>query len=166
MQADMPMRAADFDVSDAIAIRPAERRDYRQWRPLWDGYNSFYGREGDTALDEGITQATWERFFDSSEPVHCLVAETRERLVGLTHFILHRSTTRLKDVCYLQDLFTSPQLRDRGIGRKLIFGVYAAANAAGCSRVYWQTQVTNSAGRALYDKIAGHDGFIVYTHEL
>jgi GNAT superfamily N-acetyltransferase len=165
MQADTSMRAAGF-VSEAIAIRPAERRDYRQWRPLWDGYNSFYGREGDTALAEAITQATWQRFFDPSEPVHCLVAQTQERLVGLTHFILHRSTTRLKDVCYLQDLFTSQPLRGRGIGRKLIFGVYAAAKAAGCSRVYWHTQVTNAAGRALYDKVAGHDGFIVYTHEL
>ena len=153
-------------MSDAITIRPAQRRDYGQWRPLWDGYNSFYGRKGDTALDEEITQATWERFFDSSEPVHCLVAETEERLVGLTHFILHRSTTRLKDVCYLQDLFTSPQLRGQGIGRKLIFGVYEAAKTAGCSRVYWQTQVTNSAGRVLYDKVASHDGFIVYAHEL
>ena len=153
-------------MSDAISIRPAQRRDYQQWRPLWDGYNSFYGREGETALEEGITQATWERFFDSSEPVHCLVAETSERLVGLTHFILHRSTTRLRDVCYLQDLFTSPQLRGRGIGRKLILSVYEAARAAGCSRVYWQTQVTNCAGRALYDKLAGHHGFIVYTHEL
>jgi GNAT superfamily N-acetyltransferase len=165
MQADVPMRGG-VDVSDAVTVRPAERPDYQQWRPLWDGYNSFYGREGDTALDEGITQATWERFFDSSEPVHCLVAQTQERLVGLTHFILHRSTTRLKDVCYLQDLFTSPQLRGRGIGRQLIFGVYAAAKAAGCSRVYWQTQVTNSAGRALYDQVASHDGFIVYAHEL
>jgi GNAT superfamily N-acetyltransferase len=153
-------------MSDAIIIRPAQRRDYLQWRPLWDGYNAFYGREGESALDEGITQATWERFFDAAEPVHCLVAESGARLVGLTHYIFHRSTTRLRDVCYLQDLFTSAQLRGQGIGRKLIVSVYGAARAAGCSRVYWQTQVTNSAGRALYDKVGEHHGFIVYSHEL
>jgi hypothetical protein len=44
--------------------------------------------------------------------------------------------------------------------------VYNAARAAGSSRVYWQTQATNEAGRALYDKVARHAGFIVYTHEL
>ena len=27
-------------------------------------------------------------------------------------------------------------------------------------------QTTNAAGRALYDKVADHAGFIVYTHEL
>jgi len=32
--------------------------------------------------------------------------------------------------------------------------------------VYWQTQVTNAAGRALYDMVARHAGFIVYSHEL
>jgi hypothetical protein len=45
-------------------------------------------------------------------------------------------------------------------------GLNKAARAAGCSRVYWQTQHTNIAGRALYDKVAQHNGFIVYTHDL
>jgi GNAT superfamily N-acetyltransferase len=153
-------------VNDHISIRAVRRQDYPHWRPLWDGYNAFYGREGLTALAEAITQATWDRFFNSSEPVHCLVAEADERLVGLTHFILHRSTSRLRDICYLQDLFTTPERRGQGIGRKLIVSVYDRAKSAGCSRVYWQTQVTNTAGRALYDKVAQHHGFIVYTHEL
>ena len=56
--------------------------------------------------------------------------------------------------------------RGRGVGRSLILAVYEAARAAGSSRVYWQTQATNAAGRALYDKLAAHHGFIVYSHEL
>lgn len=151
---------------DRLDIRPIRRTDYEQWRPLWDGYNAFYGRSGATALPEPITQATWERFFDAAEPVHALVAEREGRAVGLAHYLYHRSTTRLRDVCYLQDLFTLPELRGLGIGRRLIQGVYDAARTAGCSRVYWQTQVTNQPGRALYDKVARHQGFIVYSHEL
>ena len=109
---------------------------------------------------------TWERFFDAAEPVHALVAEGEGRVVGLVHYLYHRSTTRLHDVCYLQDLFTEPRQRGLGIGRRLIQAVYDAARAAGCSRVYWQTQVTNQTARALYDKVAEHRGFIVYSHEL
>jgi GNAT superfamily N-acetyltransferase len=153
-------------MSAAWRIRPVTRSDYAAWRVLWDGYNAFYGRSGDAALAEPITAATWERFFTPTEPVRGLIAEARDEVVGLTHYILHRSTTRLTDVCYLQDLFTLPRLRGQGIGRALIQAVYAAATAAGCSRVYWQTQVTNAAGRVLYDKVARHEGFIVYTHEL
>jgi GNAT superfamily N-acetyltransferase len=149
-----------------VVVRTVRREDYARWRPLWDGYNAFYGREGATALAGEITAATWERFFDTDEPVHALVAEHEGRVVGLAHYIFHRSTSRLGDICYLQDLFTEEALRGKGIGRALIEAVYAAARAAGCSRVYWQTQSTNAAGRALYDKVAAHRGFIVYSHEL
>ena len=147
-------------------IRRVERADYDAWRPLWDGYNAFYGRVGATALPEEITRMTWDRFFDASEPVHALVAVEPGRIVGLTHYLFHRSTTRLNDVCYLQDLFTVEDMRGRGVGRKLIEAVYAAARDAGSSRVYWQTQASNEAGRMLYDKVARHLGFIVYSHEL
>ena len=147
-------------------IRPLRRLDYEEWRPLWDGYNAFYGRSGATSLPEEITRVTWERFFEAAEPVHALVAQEEGSVVGLAHYLYHRSTTRLRDVCYLQDLFTAPSRRGLGIGRLLIHAVYDAARAAGCSRVYWQTQVTNQAGRALYDKVAEHRGFIVYAHEL
>jgi GNAT superfamily N-acetyltransferase len=153
-------------MSDRFIIRPILRRDYAQWRPLWDGYNAFYGRSGSTALPEEITHVTWERFFDPAEPVHALVAEDAGHVVGLTHYLYHRSTTRLHDVCYLQDIFTVEPLRGLGIGRRLIHAVYEAARSTGASRVYWLTQTSNLAGRALYDKVAEHKGFIVYTHEL
>jgi GNAT superfamily N-acetyltransferase len=152
--------------TDPVEIRAIRRADYDSWRSLWDGYNSFYGRSGAAALPQPITAATWERFFDPQEPVHALIAQRAGRAVGLAHYLYHRSTTRLHDVCYLQDLFTAPELRGLGIGRQLIQGVYDAARAAGCSRVYWQTHVTNQPGRALYDKVGRHEGFIVYSHEL
>jgi len=154
------------DDTPRINIRPVRGSDYAGWRPLWDGYNAFYEREGPTALPESITASTWERFLDPAEPVHALVAVDRNQIVGLVHYLFHRSTTRLTDVCYLQDLFTLPAMRGRGIGRRLIETVYDAARAAGATRVYWQSQVTNRAGRALYEKVAKHYGFIVYTHEL
>jgi GNAT superfamily N-acetyltransferase len=153
-------------MPEPALVRPIQRTDYAAWRPLWDGYNAFYGREGATALPEEITQATWERFFDPHEPVRAFVCVSEGAVAGLVHYILHRSTTRLHDVCYLQDLFTSRHARGRGIGRSLIQAVYGAARAAGCSRVYWHTHSTNAPGRTLYDKVASHTGFIVYTQEL
>jgi GNAT superfamily N-acetyltransferase len=153
-------------MPEPILVRPIQRADYSEWRPLWDGYNAFYGREGAAALADEITSATWERFFNASEPVHAFVAQSDGAIVGLVHYLFHRSTTRLHDVCYLQDLFTSQHLRGRGVGRSLIHAVYDAARTAGCSRVYWHTHTTNTPGRTLYDKVGSHTGFIVYTHEL
>src|ERR1700733_10187544 len=153
-------------MAATLLVRPIERADYAGWRPLWDGSNRFYGRHGLSALPEGISEATWERFFSPEERVHALVAERDGRVIGIAHYLFHRSTTRLTDVCYLQDLFTAEQARGRGVGRQLIQAVYKAASVAGSSRVYWQTKVSNAPGRALYDKVAEHQGFIVYTHEL
>jgi GNAT superfamily N-acetyltransferase len=148
---------------NSVVIRPVERADFTEWLPLWDGYNAFYGRSGPTALPLDITETTWRRFFDPAEPVFALVAEENGRLVGLTHYLYHRSTTRTELTCYLQDLFTDPVRRGRGIGRALIEGVYQQARSAGIRRVYWQTQEFNTAGRLLYDKVARHEGFIVYS---
>jgi GNAT superfamily N-acetyltransferase len=153
-------------LPDSLVVRPVETGDYDAWKPLWDGYNAFYERVGETALPEAITRATWKRFFDPQEPVFALVAQMHGKLVGLTHFLFHRSTTRFELTCYLQDLFTDPGERGRGVGRALIEGVYARAKSAGIQRVYWHTHETNSPGRQLYDKVAQHQGFIVYGHDV
>src|SRR5215468_1282772 len=126
-------------MSTSLIVRAIQRSDYAQWAPLWLGYNAFYGRSGATALPEGITRMTWSRFFDAYEPVHALVAEQNGALLGLTHYLFHRSTTAIEPVCYLQDLFTNETARGKGIGRALITGVYEQARRAGAARVYWQT---------------------------
>ena len=149
-----------------LAIRPVAPADFDAWKPLWDGYNAFYGRQGPSALPEAVTQATWQRFFDPVEPVFGLVAEREGQVIGLTHFLFHRSTTRVELTCYLQDLFTDPASRGQGVGRALIQGVYQCAQTAGIVRVYWHTHETNVAGRLLYDKVAQHLGFLVYSHDV
>ncbi len=153
-------------MSSPVLVRPIRHQDFAAWQPLWDGYNAFYGRHGDTALPPAITATTWQRFFDPAEPVFALVAEADGRVAGLAHYLFHRSTTRLELICYLQDLFTDPAQRGKGVGRALIEGVYQAARAAGIQRVYWQTHETNAPGRLLYDKVARHLGFIVYSKDV
>jgi GNAT superfamily N-acetyltransferase len=148
--------------SSQVMIRAIDRRDFPQWLALWEGYNKFYGRSGATALPAEITQMTWARFFDAYEPVHALVAESENKLVGLVHYIFHRSTIAIGPTCYLQDLYTDESLRGKGIGRTLIQAVYEQARVAGAGRVYWQTHETNTTAKNLYDKVAERSGFIVY----
>jgi GNAT superfamily N-acetyltransferase len=149
-----------------LLVRPLRPDDHDRWSVLWDGYNAFYGRSGATALDPEITRATWARLFDPAEPVHGLVAEADCALVGLTHYLFHRSTTAIGLTCYLNDLFTAEAARGRGVGRALIEAVYDAAGRAGAPRVYWQTHETNHVARTLYDQVAERSGFIVYARAL
>jgi GNAT superfamily N-acetyltransferase len=146
----------------SIKVRSVEKEDFQAWKPLWDGYNAFYGRMGSTALPAEITATTWSRFFDADEPMHALVAEYEGRLIGLAHYLFHRSTIQREPTCYMQDLFTDETARGSGVGHALIEEVYRRASAAGCSRIYWHTHESNATAMALYDKVADKSGFIVY----
>ena len=150
----------------SFAIRPVSRADFDAWLPLWDGYNKFYGRHGATALPAEITRTTWARFFDAYEPVHALVAESQGRLLGLVHYLYHRSTIMLGPICYLQDLYTDETARGGGVGQALIEAVYEQARMAGSPRVYWQTHETNFTAMKLYDRVAQRSGFIVYRQQV
>jgi GNAT superfamily N-acetyltransferase len=147
-------------------LRDPTLADFPEWKALFDGYNAFYGRAGPTALPTAVIEATWQRIHDPQEPVHALVAEEHGNLVGLTHFLYHRTTVSIAQTCYLQDLFTLPEARGRGIARALIEAVYERARQAGAARVYWQTHETNTTAQRLYDKVAERSGFIVYRHSV
>ena len=146
-----------------MIVRPVEAADLEAWRPLWDGYNEFYERSGEAAPAEDVTSVTWQRFLDPDEPMWALVAEDEGRLVGLVHYLFHRSTTRVEMVCYLRDLFTLESERGKGVGRALIQAVSDRSLEVGVDSVYWQTHETNAAGRRLYDSIGANEGFIVYS---
>ena len=142
-----------------MLVRDIEPRDRPQWAVLWQGYLEFYGVP-DLAPD--ITERTWNRFFDAGEPVYALVAEEDGVLLGLVHYIFHRNTWCLDDVCYLEDLFTAQAARCKGVARALIEAVYEKAQAQKATRVYWLTQENNHTAQALYDRVAQKSGFIQY----
>ena len=142
----------------ALDIRPLGPTDRAAWEPLWAGYLAFYG----ASLAPEVTDTTWSRLMDEAEPMHVLGCFDGRNLIGIVHFIFHRSTWTVGNYCYLQDLFTAEAARGRGAGRALIEAVYGRAEEAGASRVYWLTQEGNTTARALYDKVADRPGFIQY----
>jgi len=144
---------------DETIIRAVRESDHAQWLPLWQGYQEFYR----VKLDAAVTESNWRRFFDPGEPVYCLVAEREGRLTGLAHYLFHRSTWSVENICYLNDLFVDPRGRRSGVARRLIEAVYEAADAAGAPKVYWLTHESNAAARLLYDQMAQYAGFIRYT---
>ena len=82
--------------------------------------------------------------------------------MSLVHFIYHPHNLKVKDVCYLQDLFFLPTIKGAGVGRALKEAVYSAADKNETSTVYWLTQDSNKQGRKLYDNIASVTSFIKY----
>ena len=144
--------------SMTISVRSLAASDHDAWLQLWQGYQDFYG----VALAADVTAATWARLLGSAEPVWGLAALESGRMVGLAHYLFHRSTWMTEDTCYLQDLFVAPAVRGQGIARRLVEAVYEASDRAGAGQVYWLTHETNVTARRLYDRLATHTGFVLY----
>jgi GNAT superfamily N-acetyltransferase len=135
--------------------------DRAAWEELFAGYHAFYGRPDwpSRNFDEA-----WQRIL-SDDQIHARGARVDGRLVGIVHFLVHPSTSSA-DVCFLQDLFTAPRARGRGVARALIAEVERWARERGCARVYWHTQAGNETARRLYDQVAENRGFIQYLIQL
>jgi GNAT superfamily N-acetyltransferase len=141
-----------------MIIRPIRNDDRQAWQPLWHGYLEFYR----AALTPEVTEATWAALGDPSSPVHGLVAEQDDHLVGLAHLIVHPTTWARRPTCYLEDLYVAKPWRGHDIARRLIEAVYAFADESGAGSVYWMTQEYNAPARSLYDTLAHRTSFVVY----
>lgn len=153
-----PIRSS---IDRAVHVRPLCKADWENWCALWKGYLAFYKTEvGPEMYETSFTRM----LSDDDGEFNGLVAETSDGvLVGLVHYLFHRHGWKIEKICYLQDLFVSPEARGMGAGRALIEGVYGKADEAGCPTVYWNTQDFNHEARKLYDKIGRKTPFIKYT---
>lgn len=148
---------------DDMRTRPLKASDRAVWEELWSGYLTFYKM---SQFSPEVTEATWQRLLDPAGPLHGLVAVDGDEVLGLVHFLYHPSSWTIGPYCYLQDLFTLPAARKRGVGEALIEAVADAARAQNAARVYWLTHETNAPGRSLYDRVARHAGFLQYIKDL
>ncbi len=143
-----------------ITIGKLAPSDREVWESLFRAYIDFYQRVEPPEMYE----RAW-REFQADTRLHAFGARLDGRLAGITHFLVHPSTSG-PDVCYLQDLFTAPDARGQGVARALIAAVADWAQAHDCGRVYWSTHASNTTARRLYDQVAENRGFIRYQIEL
>ncbi|MDH3232359.1 MAG: GNAT family N-acetyltransferase [Alphaproteobacteria bacterium] len=143
----------------SVTIRPLADTDRADWEERWRNYLVFYEAE----LPPAQTETTWARLMDPAGDPHGLVAvDDGGKMIGITHYLFHVSTWLMGPTCYLQDLYVDEAARRTGAGRALIEAVYAAADAAGASQVYWLTQHFNDTARQLYDRVGKATPFMKY----
>lgn len=135
---------------DTVTVRALEREDNTAWLEHWSRYLDFYQQD----IPQDVTDDLFERLLSPASH-DGLVAESDGRIVGFVHFLFHDSTWSSDKVCYLEDLYVSPDARGKGVGRKLIEAVYKAADRApeADGKVYWLTNKDNARAQLLYNRI-------------
>ncbi|UWQ19344.1 GNAT family N-acetyltransferase [Jannaschia sp. M317] len=145
--------------SETLTLRGVTKGDRAAWAALWADYLAFY----ETTLPPEVYETSFANLLsDDPSTFQGRLAWLGKTPVGLVHWVYHPHMWRPEGTCYLQDLFTAPAARGRGVARALIEAVYSDADARGTPRVYWLTQEFNYAGRMLYDRIGTRTPFIRY----
>ena len=143
-----------------VTIRPLVSSDRTAWEPLWRDYLAFYN----TQLPTEVYDVTFARLTGADPDMAGFVAaDSTGQLLGIVHTIQHRHCWKLEKVIYLQDLFTTPAARGKGVGRALIERVYTYGDSIGAPHVHWLTAEDNYKGRMLYDQVGRRGPFIRYT---
>ncbi len=143
---------------NTFVIRPLGPADRAGWQPIWNAYHDFYK----TSVSDAVYDTTFARLTSGSDGMAGLVATDGGHILGIAHYLFHSNTKRIEPVCYMQDLFTLPAARGKGVARALIHAVYERADAAGAPSVYWMTAEDNYYGRILYDQVGTRTPFIRY----
>jgi GNAT superfamily N-acetyltransferase len=143
-------------------IRAIELEDKEKWRELWLGYCQFYKMN----LSEDNVAHLWSRIHNPSSSIFAICSiDEKGNILGIIHYVLHESTSQLRPICCLQDLFVDQASRNNGIGYELIEWLLTEMKKCGWGRVYWHTRENNYRARALYDKFSSQNDFLRYVVE-
>lgn len=144
-------------MSDVV-VRPIEPADRESWAPLFAAYREFYELEAEPAVVDRV----WGWIQDPSHEVNAQVAVVDGDVVGFSHHRFYARPSEGGSGLFLDDLFTAPGLRGRGVGRALVNRLAEIAREHGAAKVRWVTAADNAVAQRLYDDLADRTGWLTY----
>lgn len=130
-----------------MIIRSVTANDRAQWETLWQD-------SVDGALSQDVVEHSFHAITDKTGAINALVAEDEAgRIIGLLHYVVHPVAGCIQPVCYMQDLYVSPDARRQGVARALVRELEQTAAANKYDRIYWLLDKTNNGAKDFYQNI-------------
>jgi GNAT superfamily N-acetyltransferase len=126
-------------------IRNATFSDLENLTDLFEGYRAFYQKQPDRAAARQFLQERMEH----RESV-IFIALEGETALGFTQLYPLFSSTRMKRLWLLNDLYVAPEHRGKGISKLLLERAKELARDTGACEVMLETAKTNDIGNRLY----------------
>ncbi len=130
-----------------MKYRRAAVKDLNQLSGLFDQYRVFYRKETDV---EGARAFLSERLAANDSVI--IVAEAADGLSGFVQLYPLFSSTRMKKLWLLNDLFVDPDYRSKGVSIGLIEKAKTLVRESGACGMFLETEKTNMIGNNLYPK--------------
>lgn len=144
------LRATAVDAVPGLVLRPATAADagliLRFIIEL-----AVYEKEPDAVVtdQDGITAS----LFGQGATARALIAELDAEPVGYAVWFASYSTWLGRNGLYLEDLYVTPEMRGRGVGKAILRQLAALAVAQGCGRMEWSVLDWNAPAIAFYESV-------------
>lgn len=132
-----------------MIIRKATKQDLNQLALLFDGYRVFYRKE--SAIEEAKIFLN-ERLVLGDSVIYVYELENRN-LAGFTQLYPVFSSTRMKRLWLLNDLFVAPEHRGLGISKRLLEQAKVLVRETNACGFFLETEKTNTIGNQLYPAV-------------
>ncbi len=129
-------------------VRSFENRDLDQLINLFDAYRVFYRKDSDKVQARHFLS---ERIQNQESQI--FVCELNEqKLIGFVQLYPLFSSTRMKQLWLLNDLFVDPGHRGMGASVQLIERCKQLVQDSGACGLFLETEKSNLVGNSLYPK--------------
>ncbi len=128
-------------------IRKANITDIDKLTELFDLYRQFYGKPSDLEAGKLFLK---ERFNNNESEI--FVATSNSNIVGFVQLYPLFSSTRMKRLWLLNDLFVHPEARGKGFSVQLIEAAKQLCIDTNACQLTLETSKLNTIGNNLYPK--------------
>ena len=135
-------------AASSVRIVRAAAKDADRVAPLFDAYRQFYKKEQDLA---GARAFIGERLRKSESVIFLALAG--DNAVGFVQLYPCFSSTAMKPMWILNDLFVSPQARRHGTAQALMERAEQWARETGSDGLWLETAVDNLTAQRLYERL-------------
>ena len=144
------LQATTIEAVPGLVLRPATADDAGLILRLIIEL-AVYEKEPDAVVtDEAGIAAS---LFAEAATARALVAELDGQPVGYAVWFASYSTWLGRNGLYLEDLYVTPAMRGRGIGKAILRHLAGLAVASGCGRMEWSVLDWNTPAIAFYESV-------------
>lgn len=131
-------------------IESVTEKNLHEILPLIRSYQEFYNV---AEISDKRNREFFAQFGPHSDAGCQFAFRSGKNIVAFATVYFSYSSSIASKTAVLNDLFTLPEARRKGIGRSLIEHCWCYASSKGAVRLQWATQVDNKAAQSLYRSI-------------